>query len=245
LDNNKPQVRTLVACHVLLFFLSSSALAYHEDYPPYDFKDGPPAHLQAEDVFKGRSIYRSEDRNVIAGYKADEINGTNIFRFRVGGKIRLERGLSSIAIPALYKADLDKNGQDDYIAISWGGGTGLGALVQLVDLFLARTDGQFDVVSYESFAAGLEDFVDPDGDGRYEMLVTDMYWGRQHNYFAYSIYQIRDGKLLNANARFKGFPKFIWYTRKRNDQDTSHLSPFEREGFVRRMDSKVTGLRNA
>jgi hypothetical protein len=227
-----------------LIFLSlmnpHSIFAYHQNYPPYAFKDGPPAHLQAENLLKGRTIYRSEDRNVIAGYNADEANGVNVFRVRIGGQIRLERDLSSIAIPALHRVDLDKNGQDDYIAISWGGGAGLGALVQLVDLFLGRNDGQFDVVSFESFAGGLEDFVDLDGDGRYEVLVTAVYWGKQHNYFVYCVYQIKDGQLVNANARFKGFPKFVWYTHKRNDQDTAHLTPAERNQFVKEMDSKVS-----
>lgn len=216
-----------------------SGAAYFEDYPPYPFGSRPLEHLLADDLFEGKTVFRSADGKIVLAYEEDKVNGEKTVRFEVGRKKVWERNLPSIDTPRLYQADLDKNGLNDYIVISWGGGTGLGGSLYQVDLLLGRNSDGFDWVSYVSFEAGLQGIVDLDGDGRYEILVMDMYGGKNHNYFVHAVYKIKEGRLVNVSGGFKGFPKFIWFTHKRNDQDTTHLTREERKRFMKEMDGKI------
>ena len=183
------------------FLLSASiSLAYRDDYPPYKFGEKPPAHLVAVELLKGKGHYNSADGRVTASCKKDE-KGNLTFSFMVDGKLLWGRECSSVAPSEFYKTDLNKDGLEDYIVITWGGGAGLGSHISNVDIFLARKGGTFDAISYEGFDPGLEDFVDLNSDGKYEAIIETFYGGKSHNYFVYNVYKFAQGRLVNGCRR--------------------------------------------
>jgi len=101
-----------------------------------------------------------------------------------------------------------------------------------VEIFLKKPGGGYGVISYDTMLSDIRDLDDVDGDGKREVVILDMYGGKKHNYFSYSIYKIRGFKLANADGDITPFPKFIWFTDKPNDKDTVHLTGKERAQHV-------------
>jgi len=224
----------------LLCLSTGLANAYFENYPPYKFGQNPPAMIKTNLLVDyDHGDYKSNDGKVIARL----VETSDIFYFILsvnGVALQENKERSTPFAYAVYEGDLDSNGLKDYIVFSSNRGCGLASQLAIVDLYLSRADGRYDRVNYEVLGGGIEDFTDLNNDGSCEVILGDMYGGKGHNYFVYSIYNIKNGKLLNANSEFKGFPKFIWYTNKKNDKDTKHLTAEERQQFIHKMDSSMT-----
>jgi hypothetical protein len=138
----------------------------------------------------------------------------------------------------VFYADLTGDGRKDILVYSYPGGNGLGAHIEIADLLIAKADGQFAHTTFEGFAAGPEDFVDVDGDGRYEMLWVNYYFEGEHSYWVYRVAEIgNDGLRLNDQL-IPNFPKIIWFTEKPNDEPTQILSAAERENLIYRSTAK-------
>lgn len=226
---------------MMLFFSTDTAFSYEELYPPYKFKDGAPAHLKAKGLIKHkRSEFKSKDGNVrINFYQSDDWSFS--LRIEDNGQILLDRVAQEPPFPNdVYWADLDGNGQKDFIVISWNGGAGLGGHECRLEIFLKEKEGLYHKISYDGMSPGLEDFVDLDNDRKYEVIITGVYDGQRHNYFTYNIYEFRDFKLINVDAKFSGFPKFIWMTYKNNDKDTNHLMKEERRIHSEEKNKRIT-----
>lgn len=210
---------------LLLFFCVPVVSAYFENYPPYKFKNGPFKHLEAQELVSfDKSDYKSKDGKVVAKL-TDSGDDAYEFILKVGTTILADKKDDQVPLPyAVYMADLDKNGLQDFILISNYRGVGLGAFNDKVDIYLKKADLSYQQVTYDTMSADLGDFIDLNKDGKYEVIITDMYSGDKHNYFTYDIYEIEDYELVNANVKFKGFPKFVWITDNPNDKDTVHLT---------------------
>mgnify|MGYP001596046551 CR=1 FL=1 len=199
---NKKQ---LIFGMVISLFWVSLATAYIENYPPYRLKDGPPKYLPKTPL---KDLSKSGLK-----YIADKKNDPKLLE--------------------VYCADLDENGLRDFIVFSSERGNGLAAYIVMVDILLQTKKDQYQKISYDTMANDpIKDFVDLNQDGQYEIIITDLYYGDKHNYFTYKVYEFRDYRLINADAKFKGFPKFIWITYKPNDKDTTHLTKQERAKHV-------------
>ena len=107
-------------------------------------------------------------------------------------------------------------------------GPGLGGHKDRVEIYLRKNEGGFEKVAYDTFDAGAKDFIEPDPDGRLEVIITGFYEGNRHNYITYNIYEFKNYRLVNADAKVKGFPKFVQYTYKNNDQDAVRITAKER-----------------
>lgn len=224
---------------------ASFGFAYLDDYPPYLFKEGAPSRFALEDLFaetaaNGSGYYKEGALEIELSETADT---QRAYRFLIkdGGQILMKvEGFDQPALPSsVYRADLDNNGLDDLMVISWSRGVGLAVLLGSVDIFMKKAPESYDHIHYESVAAGPEDFVDMDQDGRAEVIMPSYYMGNKHNYFAYAVYEIAGGRLVNVSSRYKGFPKFIWYTHKPNDKQTTHLTKAEKAGHIREIESKI------
>lgn len=206
----------------------SDIFAYVNNYPPYKFKEGPPKHIKAKLlVDSDRPRFKSKDGRIFVRLK----EAADSFDFLLkDGKLVLAR-LTDTAVPlpnSVYQADLDGNGIRDFIVFYNYRGSGLESQRDRVDIFLKKKGGTYQKISFDTFSAGIEDFVDLDGGGKWEVIITDFYSGHRHNYFTYNIYKLKDYRLLNADIQYKGFPKFVWMTYNKNDKDTSHLTKEER-----------------
>ena len=230
----------IVGSLILFRIFCSDALAYFDNYPPYKFKDRIPQHLEVQSLVDfDNPEYKSKDGEVVARLK-DPGDNTYDFFIQEGNRVLVNKKDREIPLPyALYRVDLDKNGLEDLIVFSNYRGCGLASQQGAVDIFLNKQDGSYQKISYDTMASGPEDFVDLDKDGRYEVIITDFYGGDKHNYFTYDIYEFKDYRLLNVDTKFKGFPKFIWFTDNPNDKDTVHLTKEQRMAHTKEKDKAI------
>jgi len=216
-----------------------SAFGYFENYPPFKFSETPPRHVNAELLVDNeKPDYKSKDSSIIARLKETSDNFDFILKEGYIVLASLKEKITPFPY-AVYRVDLDKNGLMDFIVFSSNRGCGLASQLVVVDIFLKKDDKTYQNINYEGFGSGLEDFVDLDQDGKYEIIIMDMYSSEKHNYFSYNIYELKNSKLINANSKFKKFPKFIWYTEDKNDKDTTHLTLEEKTKHIVKVDSKI------
>lgn len=143
---------------------------------------------------------------------------------------------------AIYEGDLDRNGFEDLIVFSSSRAPGLGGLFGSVDIFMGRADKEYDHIRYKSFAAGQEDFVDLDQDGRSELIMGSFYEGKLHNYIAYAIYEFSDEHLISSSLRFKNLSRFIKYTKTPNDKFAETLSEVDKATHLKSVASRIEFL---
>ncbi len=238
----------LVGCQILCAGL---AFAYTEDHPPYSFKEGTPAKFELKSLLKKKNDgyeYLSKDKQLVVKLKESSEEPSFLIQ---DGRVRLmklegpvdmkEEGWESETFPSsVYQADLDKNGMEDLIVLSSQyRPSGLGGHFGAVDIFLKKAPDSYKHIHYEGFDVGSEDFIDLNHDGKTELIMESFYEGSKHNYFAYSVYEIKNGRLVNANSKYKGFPKFIWYTEKDNDAQTTNLTHEEQSKHIQESESKI------
>jgi hypothetical protein len=214
---------------LVLFSLShSNTYPYSDKYPPFSFKEDSPAHLRAKPLVDWDKLeYKSKDGKIMVRLK--EERDSFDFILKDGNLVLAQIKENTPPLPyVVYQADLDNNGLKDFIIFNTYRMNGLGAFMDKVEIFLKKENGAYGKISYDTFCAGLEDFVDLNRDGKYEVIIMGLYGGSKHNYFTYNIYRISHYELVNSDEQFKGFPKFIWFTYKENDKDTTHLTQEER-----------------
>ena len=198
------------------------SFAYRDDYPPYEFKDGPLSHLNVKPLVSGEGDYESKD-SLVAVHLRERKPFQIDFFVKVGKTTLVSSNQEMDWFPsAVFQADLDGDGLDDFIVIFNSRGPGLGGHQDRVEIYLKKNNGGFEKISYDTFDAEIEDFIGPDKDGKYKVIITGFYQGDKHNYFTYDIYEFKGYRLVNADAKVKGFPKFVRYTYKNNDQDAGH-----------------------
>jgi hypothetical protein len=210
---------------LILFYCCDSASAYFENYPPYKFKNGPPKHLQDEPLihldYDGTEFKSGDGKVSVILTKTPNYS----FLVQEGKSVLVNKKNDEPPLPTrIYWVDVDKNGLKDFIVIYNYQMVGLGGYEDMIEIFLKRENNSYQKICYNSMSSGPEDFFDLDKDGRYEVVITDFYSGDEHNYFTYNIYEFKDYKLVNADTKFKDFPKFVWITFKPNDKNTTHLT---------------------
>ncbi|MDD4202198.1 MAG: hypothetical protein PHQ52_01895 [Candidatus Omnitrophica bacterium] len=159
-------------------------------------------------------------------------------------KILMEGDDFNSTLERAIELDLDGNGLNDCVVFRQYFGNSIAVLQGKVDIFLRFSETEFQHIYYEGFCIGSEDFVDMDKDGKSEIIRLDLVRGadkkgKEHNYWGYNIYELVDGKMVNANEKYEGFPKYVWYTEKHNDKDTSHLTKEYREKLAKEQYSKI------
>lgn len=213
--------------------------AYFEDYPPYKFKDGPPKHAEA-DMLIGcdKYDYKSQDGKISIHLK--DTADTLSFIIKDDKTTVVSINERSEANPhTVWSVDLDNNGLKDFVVFNWYGGCGLAFNAFRVDIFLKKQDGAYSKVSYDTDGPGLEDFVDLNNDGQNEVIIGSICSECGHTYFTYNIYEFKDYKLINADTKFKGFPKFVWHTYKPNDKNSKQLSKDQRDKITNEKNSMI------
>ncbi|MEI8344920.1 MAG: hypothetical protein WCG06_02490 [Candidatus Omnitrophota bacterium] len=140
---------------------------------------------------------------------------------------------------AVYWIDVDGNGLKDFIVLSSHRGTGIGLNFDYVDIYLKKPDRSYQRISFETWAVNLKDFVDLNRNGKYEVIITGFDQGQSHNYYSYNIYAFYKYRLINADQKFPGFPKYVRLTKKPNDKDSHQLSKEERLEFALKKERSI------
>lgn len=224
---------------IILFFPATSVFAYFSNYPPYKFKEGSPKHIEAKLlVDSDKPRFKSRDGRIFV--KLKETAASFNFLLKDGKLVLASLTDDSLPLPnSVYQADLDANGAKDFIVFYNYRGNGLASQKDRVDIFLKNKGGSYQKVSFDTLSAGLEDFVDLDRDGKYEVIITGFYPGSKHNYFTYDIYRLKGYRLVNADNRYSAFPKFIWITYNKNDKDTAHLTEEEKLAHIKQKNDSI------
>ncbi len=237
-------VALLISCS---FLRSREASAYPESHPPFpagkpipypSLKTEPVVDYHAEAPFEEGSvrISTSSERDKVGRVTEIRVNNQPIFDtasahpdlyFQFGSRV--------------FYTDLTGDGRKDILVYSYPGSVGLGAQIEIADLLIARPDGQFTHATFESFAAGPEDFMDVNGDGRYEMLWVNYFFEGEHSYWVYRVVEITDEGLRLNDILIPDFPKIIWFTEKPNDQSTQRLTAAQRENLIHQSTAKWQG----
>lgn len=216
---------------LLLAVQMSEVYAYPPEYPPYKFGEKQFKSSNIAPVFdEQHSQYKSNDGQIVISKTTGKTSGSDNFTLQDGKSVLLK--IDGGGYPrAVYTVDLDNNGLNDFIVFYNGGAS---TLIDSVDIFLKKSNSAYEQIHYgEVVEAGIEDFIDLDKDGKYEIIITSLLEANKHSYLYYDIYRINDYKLVNSDLEFKGFPKFIWYTQKTNDQDATHLTIKQKQDAIK------------
>ena len=201
-------IYTTITCFCLIAIAPKFVMAYYETHPPYQFKQGPYRHVPDKPL-------SDKDIPLFIKKNIDSYSSTQV---------------------RVYQIDVDGNGMKDFISFIH---PATSPLLNEIHIYLQKPEGSYQEISLsEDAGAGIEDIVDINNDGEWEVILTNLVV-KGHSYFLYSVYEFKDYRLVNANKKFKGFPKFVQYTHKNNDKDTSHFSKTERNKFVNELDRKI------
>jgi len=125
----------------------------------------------------------------------------------------------------VYQVNLSGNGMHDFVSFVH---TGASPLMDEIHIYLKTRLGYREISLSEDPSADIRDIVDINLDGKLEVILGDLYLRGKHSYIAYSIYEVKNHRLVNADKKYKGFPKFVWFSNTKNDKDTSRLTTNER-----------------
>ena len=204
-------LKNIIRFLILVITLSffQSSFAYYENYPPYKFKQGPYESLKMESL---------SDNEI---------------------PLTITNSSDYWPLHNFYKVDIDSNGLEDFIVLSF---SGTGTLIGYVEIYLQEKGGYYQRISYEGSGIGTEDFVDLNKDGKTEVIITGVYQAHMHTYLSYDVYEFKNYRLVNADHKFKDFPKFVWMTYKSNDQDTTHLGVKEKRRHIKQKNGSIRSV---
>lgn len=226
-------MRKLLLPLLVLCFFTSYALAYWEEYHPFESgaDDLPSAYafpILTHDM--GDTITKADDGISFKKYDTSEgpsIGWAGNIDILLEGKLvaSVEPPDEVIHFISLYYFDLDDNGLKDVVSCWDRMGMGIGGHYKHVIIFLQTGKGKFGRLDYDTYEFNIKDFVDLNNDGKYEVLICDLYESLlPHNYWIYLLYKFENFDLKMANELDSRFPKFIWYTKKPNDKEAENLS---------------------
>jgi len=136
----------------------------------------------------------------------------------------------------VYRVNLTGNGMHDFVSFVHAGAS---PLMDEIHIYLKTRLGYREISFAEDPNADIRDIVDINHNGKLEVILGNLYLSGKHSYIAYSIYEVKNYRLVNADRKYIGFPKFVWYSNKKNDKDTSRLTVKERQKVVVEMNRAI------
>ena len=215
------------------------------DYAPFSQNKRPKQYPIAELALRatpGRKIEYSVAANSTRLLEVlQEGNGTALAVFKgslepVVGPVRVSQLVSELSPPRAYRADLNRDGEPDYILEVYSGGNGIARCYSDV-AFVVSSKGQYATTVFKSACPSEDDFVDLFSDGRFQYIQPTFVFGsdvtgkdgRVHNYWVYNIYSLDGASFILQNSMKTGFPKWIMYAGSVNHRPTEQLTAEQKQ----------------
>jgi hypothetical protein len=224
-----------------MFMLSAATLYAHlQEYNPFTPKDKPgkfPVRQLVEwrlgnpdgNLYLSQTNRRTDSKDSIVRVSwRKQGDGVNVTMLSSDMKPKSDPVHVSSATIAPYGVSADLNGDAvlDYILFCPYGNNDVGDVV-----FVLSEGPRYAFAMVSSLYAGLDDFLDIAGDGRFHFLHSTLAGDRQvrgkdglaHNYWVYNLLII-DGSTVKVDLSSAGFPKWIFYTFRPNHEETDQLT---------------------
>ncbi len=234
---------------VIILVHVKDSIAFNENYPPLDVKIWgnrvlkiPPVITGQKGEFREGNVTIRSSPQGIWGYRAVVNIG---YANKIVSKIVFPLSEEDPSILSkIYYVDIDKNGLSDIIIGTTNMGSGLGTFDNHIIILFQTEPGKFRRLDFNTFYFDIRDFADLKGDGKYELLITQLAGincldGKGHDFWAYIPYEIKDFNLVLNRNLHPDFPKFIWFTEKHNDKPTGKLSQKEKDDYIRTLPSII------
>jgi len=141
-------------------------------------------------------------------------------------------------------ADLNQDGELDFLVNIWTGGCGL-AGEGSTTTFLLSSGKKYVATDFYSYDFGPEDIVSFKKGGPCYFIENGVFGsgsektrdGRDHNFWVYQLYRFSGSKMIRANGDDPRFPKWIWFTLRENHSETDQLTSRQKKRLLK-MQSK-------
>jgi hypothetical protein len=219
--------------------LAAPAGAYLEAYPPHAFDDDRLGSLDTRPAIaaEAREGAFGDAALTIRKFPSPADPSASAVEVLAAGQVAASVNADGAypVIGPVYTADLDGNGLGDVAVQADYAPGGAGASRDEVVLLLQTEPGRFRRIEYSTYGFDPRDFVDPDRDGRREVLILNLESlddaeGKPQAFWVYRLYAFEKYELKLA-AR-SGFPKFIWFTKSPNDRETNRLPESGKAAFL-------------
>jgi len=210
------------------------------DYAPFAQNEKPKRYRVVELAHWPTSEHKIEFGITVNSVRLLEVlqedSGTSLAMFKgsgppVVGPVRVSRLVSGLSPPRAYQADLNRDGELDYIVEIYSGGNGIARCYSNV-VFVVSSNRQYATTVFKADCPSEDDLVDLFGDGRFQYIQPTFVFGsevkgkdgRVHNYWVYNIYALEGASFRLQNSLKMGFPKWIMYAGSVNHRATEQLT---------------------
>lgn len=231
----------------VIFGLAHSVLGFMEDYGP--FLGEPPkafpltvvnssccgVDLPSGEVHLSVSATGRTHKILLSKNEKDGI--ANLSIVDLSGKPAMENyeydGL--IMFGATFRSGrLNGDEIDDWVIELESGGCGLAVWGSHRLILLSGPNG-FELIRLYTLFATDADYIDLNGDGRVEMVHTDLIYGdpgrdgKTHNYWTHNLLRFEGTRVVSANHFDRRFSYWVCYTSNPNHRPTTQLTKEQRQ----------------
>jgi len=232
------KLKHLIACVILLQTVVQATPMGNGSYSPAERPPAVPLRkLEFTKQTEETGTYRIADvqTELRLFYKEDKGLSLELIR---AGQIRFPKSLmcpsGMLNYGSAYQADLNQDGQPDYVLAYETGGNGI---TPVYVIFLLSV-GEGYVLTCTTSHFDETDFIFIQGKPR--MVHSDLGQIKQcadrkeHSFWTYNLLGFEKGVVKIDNSGSTVFPKIVWYTDAPNHKETTLLNPEQKAELIRR-----------
>ena len=247
----KKNICGVIFLAVFIWVYIPNSTAFDDRYPPFDLKVWKDRTLKATPINRPYEEGKFQEGDVTISWVTKVFDYSEIeirYKDNLIKEIELpEDGRWSNFLGDIYYVDLDHNGLPDIVINPAWHGCGLGSFITTKLIYFQIAPGKFRRLEFTSFYFEITDFVNFDRDGNPEVLMMQLASlncsdKKLHNFWVYVPYKIKDFNLVMDRNGHPDFPKFIWYSKKPNNQPTDKLSRKQKNQYLNTLPALVKSM---
>ena len=143
-----------------------------------------------------------------------------------------------------YRADLNRDGERDFVVYAYSGGCGLASGYCDV-AFLLSDRGDYRLTTVQTLWPNPDNYLLLGGKPCFIQTAFDGVEtcrdGKEHHFWIYNILVIDAASMRLDNGLAPDFPKTIWYTFKPNHKETTIITKEQKVELIRRSQKEIFG----